>query len=55
MLQTAESIRAAGHPDWLQLVGLIHDMGKIQYLWGEAADGQEGKGDSNQFALGGDT
>ena len=26
MLQTAESIREAGHPDWFQLVGLIHDM-----------------------------
>ena len=52
MMQTAEAIRAASHPDWLQLVGLIHDMGKIQYVWGDAADGQEGKADSNQFALG---
>ena len=55
MLQTAESIRHAGHPDWFQLVGLIHDMGKIQYIWGDPADGQEGRADSNQFALGGDT
>lgn len=55
MLQTAEAIRAAGHPDWLQLTGLIHDMGKIQFLWGDSEDGQEGKADSNQFALGGDT
>ena len=52
MMQTAEAIRAAGHPDWLQLVGLIHDMGKIQYLWGDEADGQEGKAESNQYALG---
>ena len=29
MLQTAESIREAGHPDWFQLVGLIHDMVNI--------------------------
>ena len=26
MLQTAEGIRAAGHPDWFQLIGLIHDV-----------------------------
>lgn len=32
MLQTAESIREAGHPDWFQLVGLIHDMVNI-YLF----------------------
>lgn len=28
-LQTAEAIRAAGHPRWLQLTGLIHDLGKV--------------------------
>ncbi|CAN0429851.1 unnamed protein product [Lampetra planeri] len=34
--QTAEAIRQA-HPDkdWLQLVGLIHDLGKIMARWGE--------------------
>ena len=55
MLQTAEGIRAAGHPEWFQLVGLVHDMGKIQYLWGHAADGQEGTAHGDQWALGGDT
>ncbi|CAI5707388.1 hypothetical protein KXD40_007673 [Peronospora effusa] len=55
MLQTAEGIRAAGHPDWFQLVGLLHDMGKIQYLWGDAEDGQEGTANGDQWALGGDT
>jgi len=55
MLQTAEAIRAAGHPDWFQLVGLIHDMGKIQYLWGKGVDGQEGTAEGDQWALGGDT
>lgn len=55
MLQTAEAIRAAGHPDWFQLVGLIHDMGKIQYLWGQPEDGQEGTADGAQWSLGGDT
>jgi inositol oxygenase len=35
--QTAERIRAV-HPDkdWLQLTGLIHDLGKILVLFGEA-------------------
>ena len=32
--QTAEMIKKDGHPEWLQLVGLIHDMGKIMYLKG---------------------
>ncbi|XP_062316655.1 inositol oxygenase-like [Osmerus eperlanus] len=34
--QTAEGIRKE-HPDkdWFQLVGLIHDIGKIMALWGE--------------------
>jgi len=34
-LQTAEAIRAAGHPRWFQLTGLIHDLGKVLWLWGE--------------------
>lgn len=29
MFQAAEGIRKAGHPDWFQLVGLIHDMGLV--------------------------
>ncbi|GAB5036129.1 inositol oxygenase [Nannochloropsis oceanica] len=55
MLQTAEGIRKAGHPDWMQLIGLLHDMGKIQFLWGKREDGQEGTGEGAQWALGGDT
>jgi inositol oxygenase len=55
MLQTAEGIRAAGHPDWFQLVGLLHDMGKIQYLWGKPEDGAEGTSTGDQWSLGGDT
>ena len=53
--QTAEAIRKAGKPDWMQLVGLIHDMGKLMFLWGTPEDGQEGTATGNQFALGGDT
>ena len=34
-LQAAEAIRRDGHPDWFQLVGLVHDLGKILCLWGE--------------------
>lgn len=43
-LQTAEPIRANGHPDWLVLTGLIHDLGKVLCLFGEP-----------QWALVGDT
>ena len=35
LLQTAETIRADGHPDWFVLTGLIHDLGKILCLFGE--------------------
>jgi len=34
-LQTAEAIRAAGHPRWFQLTGFIHDLGKVLTMWGE--------------------
>lgn len=34
-LQTAEAIRADGHPRWMVLTGLIHDLGKILCLFGE--------------------
>ena len=34
-LQTAEAIRRDGHPDWFQLAGLVHDLGKVLWLWGE--------------------
>lgn len=35
LLQTSEAIRNDGHPDWMILVGLIHDMGKVLCLFGE--------------------
>jgi len=34
-LQTAEAIRRDGHPDWFQLAGLVHDLGKVMWIWGE--------------------
>jgi inositol oxygenase len=35
LMQTAEAIRADGHPRWFVLTGLIHDLGKILCLYGE--------------------
>lgn len=56
LLQTAEGIRREGHPDWMQLTGLLHDMGKIMFLWGTSEDGQDGLSpNGKQWALGGDT
>ncbi len=43
-IQTAEAIRADGHPDWFILIGLIHDMGKVLCLF-----------DEPQWAVTGDT
>jgi inositol oxygenase len=43
-MQTAEAIRAHGHPDWFILTGLIHDMGKVLCLF-----------DEPQWAVTGDT
>lgn len=39
LIQSAEAIRADGRPDWMQLVGLIHDLGKVMFLWGSDEDG----------------
>lgn len=33
-IQTAEAIRRDGRPRWMQLVGLIHDLGKLLYFYG---------------------
>ena len=35
LVQTAEAIRADGHPRWFILTGLIHDLGKILCLFDE--------------------
>lgn len=34
-LQTAEAIRADGHPRWFVLTGLVHDLGKLLCAFGE--------------------
>ncbi|HEV7332293.1 MAG TPA: inositol oxygenase family protein [Flavisolibacter sp.] len=35
LLQASEAIRQDGHPDWMVLAGLMHDMGKVLCLFGE--------------------
>jgi inositol oxygenase len=52
MFQTAEEIRRDKMPEWLQLVGLLHDLGKIMALWGEEKDGQTAE---KQWGVCGDT
>jgi inositol oxygenase len=38
LLQSAEAIRRDGQPRWMQLTGLIHDLGKLLFFYG--AEGQ---------------
>ena len=52
LYQTAEALRRDGHADWLQLVGLIHDLGKIMFLFG---NDEEGTSIRSQWAVVGDT
>lgn len=53
-LQTAEAIRKSpnNYEDWMPLVGLIHDMGKILYVNGSDSDGTS---KTTQWAIVGDT
>jgi len=52
LYQTAEGIREMGLPDWLQLTGLLHDMGKIIHKRGCDEDGTSS---AKQFSVVGDT
>ncbi|MEL6846574.1 MAG: inositol oxygenase family protein, partial [Bacteroidota bacterium] len=51
LVQSAEAIRADARPDWMQLVGLIHDLGKVMFLWGSDEDGTS---QAEQWGLVGD-
>jgi inositol oxygenase len=53
-LQTAEAIRNSDktYADWMPLVGLIHDMGKILYVNGSNVDGTSS---TTQWSIVGDT
>ena len=53
--QTARAMREAGEPEWMQVTGLVHDVGKIMFLWGDATDGQAGGAQAPQWGLSGDT
>jgi inositol oxygenase len=33
LLQTAEAIRLDGKPEWMQVTGLVHDLGKLLFLF----------------------
>jgi inositol oxygenase len=52
LFQTAEGIRSDGFPDWMQLVGLMHDLGKVLYLKGCYEDGTSM---NTQWGIVGDT
>ena len=34
LLQTAEAIRRDGQPEWMQVTGLVHDLGKLLFFFG---------------------
>ncbi|WP_236980468.1 inositol oxygenase [Membranihabitans maritimus] len=51
LAQSAEAIREDDRPDWMQLVGLIHDLGKMMYLKGSDEDGTS---QAEQWGLVGD-
>ncbi|KAH6918182.1 inositol oxygenase [Coprinopsis sp. MPI-PUGE-AT-0042] len=34
LLQTAEAIRSDGKPEWMQMAGLVHDLGKLLLIFG---------------------
>mgnify|MGYP001357855598 CR=1 FL=1 len=50
--QSAEEARKNGEPEWFQLVCLLHDLGKIMYLWGREKDGMT---NLKQWGIVGDT
>ena len=50
--QTAEGMRSTGELEWFQLIGLIHDLGKVIYLKGSDEDGTS---ITKQWGVGGDT
>jgi len=52
---TAEAARRAGQPEWMQLTGLLHDLGKMMFAFGNETEGMSGRAAGPQWALGGDT
>ena len=52
LFQSAEAARKDNLPEWLQLTCLIHDLGKIMYLFGNH---ETGTSMEQQWAIVGDT
>lgn len=52
LFQTAEGLRKDSKPEWMQVIGLIHDLGKILYTWGSD---ETGTTMTTQWAIVGDT
>jgi len=40
LLQSAEAIRRDGKPRWMQLTGLVHDLGKLMLFFDDCCEGQ---------------
>lgn len=57
LYQTAEGIRKANLPEWMQFVGLIHDLGKVLYKKNFPQEDLEKDGltEDTQWGLVGDT
>jgi len=52
LFQTAEKARQDNMPEWFQLTCLLHDVGKIMYIWGNDKDGTS---INKQWGIVGDT
>ena len=57
LFQTAEGIRKANLPEWMQVVGLIHDLGKVLYKKNKNLEEArtDGISEDTQWGLVGDT
>tara|TARA_B100002019_G_C21122746_1_gene524247 strand:+ start:43 stop:846 length:804 start_codon:yes stop_codon:yes gene_type:complete len=57
LFQTAEGIRKANLPEWMQVVGLIHDLGKVLYKKNKNLQEAkiDGISEDTQWGLVGDT
>merc|ERR1711991_115817 len=52
LFQSALAMREQERPDWMQVTALLHDLGKIMYLWGS---NETGTSQERQYAIVGDT
>lgn len=52
LFQTAEGLRRDGYAEWFQLVGLLHDLGKVLFKFGSNDDGTS---ITEQWSVTGDT